>query len=242
MNKNIISLAAIAALAVGAQAATIVKTATSPVGFTIPGSPLPAGNAPGSGGVAYTIAVPQPTIVETAGVGFLTGIAYEITFGTYATYALTDVAGNLYSIQWGLGPLPSPNAANFLMGTDAASVAFSLSSAGLPALGGSPFPTVPGNSSSTGTAQQVFTTPSTTVAAGDLSSYTTGGTSTFNFVAGTFSSVGGQISQTSPAVFQGATVKVTYTYSDIPEPSTYAAGAVLLAGAGFIARRRMQKA
>ena len=43
-------------------------------------------------------------------------------------------------------------------------------------------------------------------------------------------------------MFQGARVTVTYTYSDVPEPSTYAAGAVLLAGAGFIARRRMQKA
>lgn len=242
MNKNIIRLAAIAALAVGAQAGTVTKTATSPVGFTIPGSPLPVGNSPGAGGVAYTISVDQPTPGDIAGFGPLTGISYEITFGTYATYALTDVAGNLYSVQWGLGPLPAPNAANFLMGTDAAAVAFSLPSAGLPALGGSPFPTVPGNSSSTGTTQQVFTTPSTTVLVGDWSSYITGGSSTFNFVAGTFSSVGGQISQTSPAVFQGATVTVTYTYSDIPEASTYAAGAVLLAGAGFIARRRMQKA
>ena len=42
-----------------------------------------------------------------------------------------------------------------------------------------------------------------------------------------------------PVVSVGARLIVTYTYSDIPEPSTYAAGAFLLAGAGFIARRRM---
>jgi hypothetical protein len=42
-----------------------------------------------------------------------------------------------------------------------------------------------------------------------------------------------------PVVSIGARLIVTYTYSDVPEPSTYAAGAFLLAGAGFIARRRM---
>jgi hypothetical protein len=42
-----------------------------------------------------------------------------------------------------------------------------------------------------------------------------------------------------PVVNVAARLVVTYTYTDIPEPSTYAAGAFLLAGAGFIARRRM---
>jgi hypothetical protein len=47
------------------------------------------------------------------------------------------------------------------------------------------------------------------------------------------------IKDVPPVVSIGARLVVTYTYSDIPEPSTYAAGAFLLAGAGFIARRRM---
>jgi hypothetical protein len=240
MNKNIIRLAAIAALAVGAQANTITKSATSPAGFIIPTSPsVGAPGNPGTPtGISHSVSVPQPTPAETLGFGFLVGISYEISFGTYATYTLTDVPGNLYTVQWGLGSLPDPNGLNAVMGTDGAALPIAISVFSVPAISSQ---LVPGNASGT-TTQQLFTTASTPVAMGDFSSYTTGGTTAFAFTAGTVSGVLGQNSQTSPSVFQGATVTVTYTYSDIPEPSTYAAGAVLLAGAGFIARRRMQKA
>lgn len=43
----------------------------------------------------------------------------------------------------------------------------------------------------------------------------------------------------NPVVSVGARLIVTYTYTDVPEASTYAAGAFLLAGAGFVVRRRM---
>lgn len=47
------------------------------------------------------------------------------------------------------------------------------------------------------------------------------------------------ITDVPPVVSVGARLIVTYTYSDVPEASTYAAGAFLLAGAGFVVRRRM---
>lgn len=234
MNKNIIRLAAIAALAVGAQAA-IVKSATSPgVGFTVGGAStggILASSFVG-GDIVFNINVPTATAAEIAGHGgTLQSISYTIEYGGYAEYDLTDTA--LYQVQWGTGPAG-------IVGTGP--------------FGGSPgisfgqndisFIFINGILVNATTLQNTATTGSLNDTA-NLASYVAanGATVPFTFTADTFSSVGGgATAQAQPDIYAGATVTITYTFSDIPEPSTYAAGAVLLAGAGFIARRRMQKA
>lgn len=234
MNKNIIRLAAITALAVGAQAA-IVKSATEPAaGFTVGGAStggLQASTYVG-GDITFSINVPTATAAEITGHGgTLIGISYTITYGGYAVYSLTDTA--LYQVQWGTGPAG-------IVGTGP--------------FGGSPavnFGAVDIDSTFVNGIVVGSTTVQNTATSGslndtpNLASYVAanGAPVNFAFTADTFSSVGGgATSQQQPDIFAGATVTVTYTFSDVPEPSTYAAGAVLLAGAGFIARRRMQKA
>jgi|GEM_PF-2993367 len=233
MNKNIIRLAAIAALAVGAQAA-IVKSATSPGGFTVGGASTGGilASTFAGGDIIFSIDVPTATAAEIAGQGgTLIGISYTITYGGYAVYNLTDMA--LYQVQWGTGP-------SGIVGTGpfGSSPAINFGAVDID----STF--VFGIVVASTTAQNTATTGSLSDTA-NLASYVAadGATVQFNFTADTFSSVGGgATSQAQPDVYAGATVTITYTFTDIPEPSTYAAGAVLLAGAGFIARRRMQKA
>jgi hypothetical protein len=233
MNKNIIRLAAIAALAVGAQAA-ITKTATSPGGFTVGGASTGGVQASGfaGGDIVFNVAVPTATAAEITGHGgTLIGISYTIEYGGYAVYSLTDTA--LYQVQWGTGPAGIVGTGPF-----GGSPAINF---GVADISSSFFNGIVVASS---TAQNTATTGSLNDTA-NLAQYqaANGATVPFNFTADTFSSVGGGATQQSqPDVFAGATVTITYTFSDIPEPSTYAAGAVLLAGAGFIARRRMQKA
>lgn len=234
MNKNIIRLAAIAALAVGAQAA-IVKSATSPsVGFTVGGASTGGFQAStfSGGDIVFSVDVPTATALEIAGHGgTLVGISYTINYGGYAVYNLTDTA--LYQVQWGTGPAGIVGTGPF---GGSPGINFGVADIDSSFVNG----IVVGST----TAQNTATTGALSDTA-NLGSYVAanGATVNFAFTADTFSSVGGgATSQSQPEVFAGATVTITYTFSDVPEPSTYAAGAVLLAGAGFIARRRMQKA
>lgn len=249
MNKNIIRLAAIAALAVGAQAANIEKTGIAPVGFIIPTSPTvgAVGGLPdGSGLFSYSINVPQITPAEILGNGgTLVGVTYEITVGTYATGTLVGSAGS-YAIQWGLAPIAGGNSGAGLLGNGPFGGSPGISINAVLVGGGSTLNGDVKNAPDAGytTAQDVRTTGAL-VDTGNLASYQGVGDVTFTFTSKAFTSVGGisgSTAQTTPLAYQGASVKVTYIFSDVPETSTYAAGAVLIAGAGFIARRRMQKA
>jgi hypothetical protein len=245
MNKNIIRLAAIAALAVGAQAANIVKTASSPGTFVV-GTSANGGLPDGTGLFSYSIDIPQLTPAEEASMlpGNFVGVTYEISVGTYVIGTLIGNAGS-YAVSWGLAPIDNSLAGTGLSGNgpfggpgisifaDIAGAGSTLEAAAFNA----PLPTYT-------TTSQVETTGALDDSA-NSAQYQGAGNVTFAFTAKAFTGVGGisgNTAQTAGLAYQGATVKVTYVFSDVPEPSTYAAGAVLLAGAGFIARRRMQKA
>lgn len=230
MNKNIIRLAAIAALAVGAQAGTIQKSGVAPAGWDF--TPPPAGNS-GAGGFNYTVDVAQIAPGELPGGSFLIGVSYVIEIGTYAQGNLVGTDPG-YTITWFLNP-------GFLVGGPNVTSPTYAPPTGL-AFGGIEVKNAPQTPYTT--TPDVETSASLNDTA-NLGLYQGAGNVTFTFVGSAQSGVIGQVgavSQTQPSVFQGARVTVTYTYSDVPEASTYAAGAVLLAGAGFIARRRMQKA
>ena len=96
MNKNIIRLAAIAALAVGAQAGIIVKSGVSPAGWDF--TPPPAGtqSAAGTGAFNYNVLVPQISLAEIPGGSFLIGVSYVIEIGTYG--AGTIVSANRFDL------------------------------------------------------------------------------------------------------------------------------------------------
>jgi hypothetical protein len=228
MNKNIIRLAAIAALAVGAQAGTIVKSGVSPAGWDFTGTP--AGTQAVAGAFNYNVMVPQISAGEIPGGSFLIGVSYVVEIGTYG--AGTIVSSGSFDLSASL------NAGFLVSGPEATSPTFS------PATG-----LVNGSILDNFAGPGAYSTPVDTETSAvlddtaNLASYQGVGNVTFTFVGTADSGVSGPTSgESQPDVFQGARVSVTYTYSDVPEPSTYAAGAVLLAGAGFIARRRMQKA
>lgn len=229
MNKNIVRLAAIAALAVGAQAASIQRTGVSPAGFNF-SSPPPAGTQAASGAFNYTVQVPQISPAEIPFGASLIGVSYVIELGTYG--AGTIVSANQFTLTAELvsgflvtGPTVTSPSYNPPTGLINGSI---LSNFNGPAAYQTPV--------------DVETSASLNDSA-NLAAYQGAGNVTFTFTGSAVSGViGPSVGESQPNVFQGARVTVTYTYSDIPEPSTYAAGAVLLAGAGFIARRRMQKA
>jgi hypothetical protein len=230
MNKNIIRLAAIAALAVGAQAGTIQKSGVSPASWDF--TPPPAGNS-GAGGFNYTVDVAQITAGEIPLGSFLIGVSYVIELGTYASGNLVGTDPG-YTISWFLNSgfqVAGPTGTSPVYNPPTGAGNGGFASFDAPQ---TPYVTTPD-----------LETSGTLVDTANLAAYQGAGNVTFTFTGSAQSGVIGQVgavSQFQPAVFQGARVTVTYTYSDIPEPSTYAAGAVLLAGAGFIARRRMQKA
>ncbi len=230
MNKNIIRLAAIAALAVGAQAGTIQKSGVAPTGWDF--TPPPAGIS-GAGGFNYTVDVPQVTAGDIPFGSFLIGVSYVIEIGTYASGNLVGTDPG-YTITWFL------NSGFQVAGPTGTSPVYNpptgLANGGIQGFNApqTPYVTTPD-----------LETSGTLVDTANLGVYQGAGNVTFTFTGSAQSGVLGQVGsvgQNQPGVFQGARVTVTYSYSDVPEPSTYAAGAVLLAGAGFIARRRMQKA
>lgn len=218
-----------------------MKTGVSPAGFIIPTSPAPgsAGVSDVSGVISYSILVPKITVGELGG-GSLVGVSYKISLGTYATYSIVDANPNTYTVSWGTGTLISPTFApvaglsTYGTGPFAGSPVIQIASA-LPAqelkTPGGPYTT----------AQQVINSGSFNDTA-NSASYIGAGNVTFVFKSSTQSGTSGAATQTTPDVKQGAVVEVTYTLSDVPEASTYAAGAALMLGVGFVARRRMVKA
>ncbi len=231
MNKKILSLAVLAAVAIGAQA-DVTKTGTTPSGFIIPTSPFVG--APGTqvvGALTYTVLVNDLYPADIP-VGFtFSGVQYTVTVGSYANYVIVG-PGTGYVVNFGLSQTAGET---FAVGPNSATHQDFV--APLPSQAG-PF-----------TAPTSGTTGQQVVAKGPVVDVTTGyfdagGTlkRTFTITTKTVSGITGPATnETQPDVFQGATVSVTYllTQTGVPEAGTYAAGAMLLAGVGFVARRRM---
>ena len=224
MNKKNFAIAVAAAL-VATKAFALTENASSGI---IPGGFLVG--PPPSGGQASTGGNLNLPVAKFSGAGNLTGVSYTLTVWSYATYDVVNknVDPTAHFVTWAL---------------DATANSLTLPSGGAPLLFGAgpynlPLGSLAPAAVSTGTTpSQIFNLgPS----ADTLAAYQGAGNAVFVFSPSAISSVLGSPGQTSPLVFVAAKVDVVYTYNnDVPEASTYAAGAVVLAGAGFMARRRM---
>lgn len=235
MNKAKLSLIlAVAAAASSAMAAT--SSFTSPI---VPGAFVPA-TQPGAGGQAPTIDATLTVSQFDASLGTLTGVSYTLTYWSYATYSINNLSGSAgsYDINFRLGRnvtgeknvLTEPGAF-----TQEFFGALHSQTVGPVAIGGS----------LSGTTDHMSDTYSNTATA-SLATYTGAGTVDFVFNPLGISGITGNSNPTGsengqPIVEYAAQLGIVYTYTPtgVPEASTYAAGAVVLAGAGMILRRRM---
>ena len=235
MNKSKLSfILAVAAAASSAMAAT--SSFTSPI---VPGGFVPA-NQPGAGGQAPTIDATLTVSQFDASLGTLTGVSYTLTYWSYATYSINNLSGSAgaYDINFRLGRnvtgeqnvLTEPGAF-----TQEFFGALHSETVGSVAIGGS----------LSGTTAHMSDTYSNTATA-SLATYTGAGTVDFVFNPLGISGITGNSNPTGsengqPIVEYAAQLGIVYTYTPtgVPEASTYAAGAVVLAGAGMILRRRM---
>jgi hypothetical protein len=234
MNKTKLSfILAVAAAASSASAATVLESsALVPAGF------IPA-SQPGANGNATT--TPASLLVDSfdSSLGSLNSVTYTLSYYSYAAYSVAnDTASNpgLYTFTWQLGDLLNKNTLNepgvnpdqlFAGVLQSDSVAVANDSV-----------VVAGN---TNHKTETFNAAAQTVAAflGDGITQVT-----FVFTPHATSGINGPqgtIQNAKPDVFYAAKIDVTYDYTPtgVPEASTYAAGAVVLAGAGMILRRRM---
>jgi len=245
MKTNLIRLAVVAALAsVSAVAQTVSYTQATAGGNTL---------VPGTGagtliGYSLSVSLPQwnPSLFPGA---TLTGVQYQLsgevfgrTFGTNPnafpvnfTFSLT--AAN-FSLTGPFGTSPAISGVSALTGLGAAPQI----STGAISPGGSFGPSV--TALGTGTSSLISD-------AANLSSYIGTGSVSFGVAAassfdlsGVAVGAGGEIVLSAASSTRGAsTVTVTYTFSEVPEPSTYAAigFAGLVAGATVWRRRQVAK-
>jgi len=223
--------AIVAALATAASVSAASYTVSSPI---VPGTYTPLVSEGGLDANFNLFNLPVVTY-DSSIVGVLQSVSYTLDMWSYATVNLINSpnpAQGDFDITWRLGTVGTPNAL-----------------------------TVPGNGTSS-SPSTLLLSDSTTVNAGENLQFTTvsfgqttpsanaaniapfigDGVSTVTFVFDPFAAsgvTGPDFSSGQPTVFAAARINVTYTYSDIPEASTYAAGAILLAGAGLVARRRL---
>lgn len=235
MNKAKLSLIlAVAAAASSAMAAT--SSFTSPI---VPGAFVPA-TQPGAGGQAPTIDATLTVSQFDASLGTLTGVSYTLTYWSYATYSINNLSGSAgsYDINFRLGR-NATGEKNVLTEPGAFTQEFfgalHSETVGPVAIGGS----------LSGTTDHMSDTYSNTATA-SLATYTGAGTVDFVFNPLGISGITGNSNPTGsengqPVVEYAAQLGIVYTYTPtgVPEASTYAAGAVVLAGAGMILRRRM---
>jgi len=165
--------------------------------------------------------------------GILQSVSYTLDTWSYGTGTLLNGQNSdpsQFTYSWTFGTLIQPNTLD-VPGTGVINLPIS------PTL--SEATVVPANTDlpfTTGV--KTWTTPS--AGAPNTGAFTGPGTVTFVFDPFVDAGVSGfQGGSLQPSVFAAARINVTYTYSDIPEASTYAAGAILLAGAGLVARRRL---
>jgi len=234
MNKAKLSFILAVAAASSAMAAT--SSFTSPI---VPGAFVPA-TQPGAGGQAPTIDATLTVSQFDASLGTLTGVSYTLTYWSYATYSINNLSGSVgsYDINFRLGRnvtgeknvLTEPGAF-----TQEFFGALHSETVGPVAIGGL----------LSGTTDHMSDTYSNTATA-SLATYTGAGTVDFVFNPLGISGITGNSNPTGsengqPIVEYAAQLGIVYTYTPtgVPEASTYAAGAVVLAGAGMILRRRM---
>jgi hypothetical protein len=233
MNK--IKLAcSLASLALATQAFALTQVENSgivPVAFLSgPGFINPATGTPSGGAISTgpDLTLTVPGFTAAAGI-YLQSVSYVLETWTYATYSLTNFeqSSQTHGVGWRLlgAELDLP------AGAGPSVTGISTSTSNYDIINMAPGATEGGTTSSTFTAF-----PS---ASGGATAPYLAANVNFTFTPTGSGSVSGTSGNLIPSVFVAARVTVTYTYSDIPEPSTYAAGAFLLAGAGFIARRRM---
>jgi hypothetical protein len=238
MNK--IKLAcSLASLALATQAFALTQVVDSGVisgsFVTGAGGLLPAAVTPPTGGtapgVAINLSVPA---FSDAPFGYLLSVSYELQIFSYGDFKLQNFLpqNSTHSVQW------SQDGSSFSGGGLASPAAIFTSAVGPSFPGLAPGAQREGRSQSY---QQ-----NETGSGGSLAAYNLPGPVNFVFTPNLSFTTTASIDPVQPSTFNqppvvniGARLIVTYTYSDIPEPSTYAAGAFLLAGAGFIARRRM---
>ena len=227
MNKKNLSVA-LAMLGIAAKAFAAVETSDSGI---VPSAFLVGGGAP-SGGQASTAGVINLYVPKFFGPGTLLTVAYTLDVWTYATYNVNNYNGvaTVHTVTWQLdnASLTLPNAVSV------SPITSPLYSSPL----GSLAPAA--NASGTTSAEQ-YTTPSAFTS--PLATYEGAGNVLFVFAPSATSGVNGSPGNANPDVFVAARLNVEYTYTnEVPEPSTYAAGVVVLAGAGLVLRRRMQAA
>lgn len=243
MNKTKLSLIlAVAAAASSAMAATVNESSG-----IVPATFNPLNATPILPGGTGTLAN-SPTLnllVDTfdSSLGTLNSVTYTLTYYSYATYDLsnTSPSSTIFEVQWRIGRNTSTSDLNTLTLPGANGVVTSFSALH------SDFINVPA-SSTTGVLPTPFTTDTSNAGSplADITPFIGDGViqTPFVFVPKGFSGVFAAqqaVQQPTPAVFVAANIDVTYDYTPtgVPEASTYAAGAVVLAGAGMILRRRM---
>jgi len=227
MNKKNLTIA-LALLGVAAKTFAAVENANSgivPNAFLV--GPPPSGGVNTIPATLINLVVPK-----FSGAGTLLSVAYTLDVYTYSVYNVTNNNSDptSHTVTWGLDANSSLKLPDLTF-VSGATPLFALPLGNLNA----------GANSAGTTASQLFTTAS--AAAGPLALYQGAGNVTFVFSPNSVSGVIGSTGNSNPSVFAAARVNVVYTYTnEIPEPSTYAAGAVVLAGAGLVLRRRMQAA
>lgn len=226
MNKKNLAVV-LATLGVAAKAfalTTSVDSGIVPVTFVLA---TPSGGSPSSGG-PLTLSVPQFNLG-----GALTGVSYTLDVWSYATYSVQNFneSDTEHIVSW--------RVRNATLRLPDASLVTSISS---PAFNSNLGDLTPDQVVSGSTTAGLYTRPSAST--GPVGTFTGPGTVDFVFTPNATSFVDGSPGNSNPLVFVAARLNVVYTYdpSGVPEPSTYAAGLVVLAGAGLVLRRRMQAA
>lgn len=241
MNKTKLSLIlAVAAAASSVSAATVNETSGIVPGTFNPGNPTPI--LPGGAGtLANAPAMNLPVDSFNAALGTLTSVTYTLTYYSYATYELvnTGTSAQGFEVQWRIGRnLPGDENTLAIPG-NGTQLSFS-------GLGNQVLLVPPSPPSTTGTTPFTTDTSSAGSPLGNIVPFVGDGVTDVTFVftpkgfSGVFASQQA-VPNNNPDVFVAAKIDVEYTYTPtgVPEASTYAAGAVVLAGAGMILRRRM---
>jgi hypothetical protein len=226
------SLAIIAVVATALSASAASYTVTSPI---VPGSFTDVTVAAG-GNVANagTFSMIVPAFDDSFGI--LQSVSYTLDTFSYGTGSLINTGNpnpQLFTYSWFIGALglfSTPNTLD-VPGTGVVNIPDApVQAQGIVVAADTVLPFT--------TDVKPYSFPS--AVAPNTAAFDGIGTVTFVFDPFVLGQVGGFGNlSTIPEVFAAARINVTYTYSDIPEASTYAAGAILLAGAGLVARRRL---
>lgn len=182
-----------------------------------------------------TLTLQVPTF-DSTGLGILQGVSCQLQIWSYVEVTFVNNSNpnsDTFNAFWRVGTLGTPSTL-----TVPGAGAVNIQSSGQY----SATTTVPaGHSLYFFSGVETYTTPLTS--APTLSFFEGDGITDVSFVfdpfaSSTFLAPDGVLGTVNPTVHVAARLDVLYV-SDVPEASTYAAGAILLAGAGPVARRRL---